>query len=179
VRFDEDRWSVPFRHVGRQALLRATEHSVEVYVDDRRVATHERTVPGPHIDDAHLPEGRRDERHRDRGHWESRADAIDADVVGTFVRAVLDHDDVQRPLRRAASILRMLEAVPKERAVAACTRAAYFGAYNAETIRKILAGGMDGKPLPGTVPMAPSFTPRFAREATSFLVKTEVTCGTC
>jgi transposase len=179
VRFAEDRWSVPFRHVGREVLLRATEHSVELYVDDHRVATHDRRALGPHIDDAHLPEGRRDERHRDRGHWERRADAIDADVVGAFVRAVLDQDDVQRPLRRAAAILRILETVPKERAVATCTRAAYFGAYNAEAVRKILSGGLDGKALPGTAPMAPSFTPRFAREAASFLTRTEVTCGTC
>lgn len=179
VRFDEDRWSVPFRHVGQQALVRATEHSVEVYVDDRRVATHARKAPGPHIEDTHLPEGRRDERHRDREHWERRADLIDAEVVGTYIRAVLDQDDVQRPVRRVASILRLLEAVPRERAVATCTRAAYFGAYNADTIRKILAAGMDSQPLPGAVPMAPSFTPRFAREATSFLSATEVTCGTC
>lgn len=179
VRFDEDRWSVPFRHVGRQVLLRATVHSLEVYVDDRRVATHDRTAPGPHIDDAHLPEGRRDERHRDRGHWEARADAIDPEVVGVFVRAIMDRDEVQRPLRRVASILRLLEAVPRERAIAACTRAAYFGAYDADTVRKILTSGMDGQPLPSTSPMAPSFTPRFAREATSFLTRVEVSCGTC
>jgi transposase len=179
VRFDEERWSVPFRHVGREALLRATAHSLEVYVDDRRVATHDRTAPGPHIDDAHLPEGRRDERHRDRGHWEARADAIDPEVVGVFVRAVMDRDEVQRPLRRVASILRLLEAVPRERAVATCTRAAYFGAYDADTVRKILVSGMDAQPLPSTTPMAPSFTPRFAREAASFLASAEVAYGTC
>lgn len=179
VRFAEERWSVPFRHVGRQVLLRATAHSLEIYVDDRRVATHDRTAPGPHIDDAHLPEGRRDERHRDRGHWEARADALDAEVVGVFVRAVMDRDDVQRPLRRVASILRQLEAVPRERAIAACMRAAYFGAYDANTVRKILSSGMDGQPLPSSTPMVPSFTPRFARQATSFLMAMEVADGTC
>ena len=179
VRFHEERWSVPFRLVGQQILLRATRHTVEVYADDYRVATHDRTAPGPHIQDAHLPEGRRDERHRDRGHWEGRADAISADVVGVFVRAVMDRDDVQRPLRRVASILRLLEAVPRERAIATCMRAAYFGAYDAETVRKILSSGMDGQPLPSTTPMAPSFIPRFAREASSFLASIEVAYGTC
>jgi transposase len=179
VRFDEERWSVPFRHVGRQVLLRATAHSLEVYVDDRRVATHDRTAAGPHIDDAHLPEGRREERHRDRGHWEARADAIDPEVVGTFVRAVLDRDDVSRPLRRVAAILRQLQAVPRERAIATCKRAAYFGAYDADTVRRILASGKDAEPLSGKTPMASTFPPRFARDATSFLAGMEVACGTC
>jgi hypothetical protein len=178
VRFDEDRWSVPYRHERKKALLRATTHTVEVYVADHRVATHERATPGPHIDDAHLPEGRRDLRHRDRGHWEARADEIDPEVVGAFVRAVLDQDDVQRPLRRVASIVRALEAVPRERAIATCVRAAYFGAYRAEIVKKILAEGLDAQPLPGTGPMSPTFTPRFARPAASFLAATEVTSGT-
>lgn len=178
IHFDGDRWSVPFQHVGRAALVRATPHTVEVYVDDRRVATHDRAAVS-HIIDEHLPEGRRELRHRDRAHWEARADAIDADVVGTFVRKVLDQDDIQRPLRRAASVLRLLEAVPRERAIAACTRAAWFGAWRAEVVRKILADGLDAQPLPGGGPMAPSFAPQFARSATSFLTATEVTCGTC
>lgn len=179
VRFDEDRWSVPYRHVGRRALLRATAHSVEVYIDNQRVATHDRTTPGPHIDDAHLPEGRRDERHRDRGHWEARADALDVEVVGAFVRAMMDRDDVQRPLRRVATVLRLLEEVAPERAVAACRRAAFFGAYDAKTLRDILKHGWDAQPLPSSGPMAPSFTPRFAREATSFLNNLGVNDGTC
>ena len=179
VRFDEERWSVPYRHVLARVLLRATAASVEIYVDDHRVATHDRSAPGPHIQDGHLPEGRRDLRHRHRGHWEARADAIDPEVVGAYVRAVLDQDDVQRPLRRAASILRALEAVPRERAVRACARAAYFGAYRSDAVRGILESGHDSQPLPTDRPFAPSFTPRFAREATSFLTQLEVTHGTC
>ena len=178
VRFDEERWSVPYRHVGQEALLRATARTVEVYVDDYRVATHDRVAAGPHILDEHLPEGRRELRHRDRGHWEARADAIDREVVGAFVRGVLDQDDVQRPLRRVASILRALEGVPRERAIATCVRAAYFGAYRAEIVKKILAEGLDALPLPDAGPMAPSFTPRFARPAESFLAATEVSRGT-
>lgn len=177
VRFDEDRWSVPFKHAGKDALLRATAHSVEIYVADHRVATHDRRSPGPHIEDAHLPEGRRDLRHRDRGHWEARADAIDAASVGKFVRAVLDQDDVQRPLRRAASILRMLEAVPRERAIAASQRGLHFRAYRAENIRTILTDGLDALPLPGTAVGALPVLPQFARPAAAFGAAVEVTRG--
>ena len=179
VRFDEDRWSVPFRHIGAQVLLRATRTSVELYVEDRRVATHDRTTPGPHIEDAHLPEGRRELRHRGREHWEARADAIDVETVGAYVRAVLDQDDVQQPLRRAASVLRALEAVPRDRAIRACARAAFHGVYRAETIRNILDGGLEAQPLPTSGPLSPAFAPRFAREATSFLSTPGVAHGTC
>ena len=46
-----------------------------------------------------------------------------------------------------------------------------------DLVRKILAEGLDTQPLPGQGPIAPSFTPRFARPAEAFLAAMEVTRG--
>ena len=84
------------------------------------------------------------------------------------MRAVLDQDDVQRPLRRAASILATLEAIPRERAVAVCAREAYFRSYRAESVKRIVAEGLDAQPLPGLPSVTPLYVPRFARAASAF-----------
>lgn len=170
VVFERAFWSVPWRFLERKALVRATAHQVEIYVDDALVATHpRRPAQRWNTVEHHLPEGRRDLRHRSRSHWEARADAIGPET-GAYIRAVFDADAVQRPLRRVASMLRALETVPPHRAEAACRRAAYFGQYGASGIKRILRERLDEQPL-GEAGMAPTraTSPRFARSAESFL----------
>ena len=170
VVFERAFWSVPWRFLEKKALVRATAHQVEIYVDDALVATHAR-VEGRRWNtvETHLPEGRRDLRHRSRGHWEARADAIGPET-GTYIRAVFDADAVHQPLRRVASMLRTLEKVPVERAERACRRAGYFGQYGANGLKRILRDRLDEHPL-GETGMAPTWatSPRFARSAESFL----------
>lgn len=170
VAFDGAFWSVPWRHLEAKALLRTTAAQVEIYVDDRLVATHAREPRQRwHTVDAHLPEGRRDLRHRSRAHWEARADGL-GDEVGAYIRAVFDADDVQQPIRRVSAMLRALEAVSPQRAQAACRRAGYFANYSAGGLKRILEDGLEAAPL-GTAAVAPGWatSPRFARSAESFL----------
>jgi hypothetical protein len=151
-----------------------------VFLDDRRIATHAR-LPARlwHTDEGHLPEGRRDQRHRDRGWWEARADLL-GDVVGTYIRAVFDADEVEQPIRRVHAILRALEAVSPERARAACERAARFGNFKADGVRGILARGLDLEAsTDAAVSPAWATQPAFARQAEDFLIGLEVTHGTC
>lgn len=170
VTFDRSFWSVPWTHMEQIAYVRATTDQVEILVDDVVVAVHARQPRQRwHTQETHLPEGRRDLRHRSREFWEARADAI-GDEVGAFIRGVFDTDEVQRPLRRVASMLRTLEDVSPERAKAACLRAAYFGCHRADELARILRKGLDREPLPGTA-MTPGWVtePRYARSAQSFL----------
>ncbi len=85
--------------------------------------------------------------------------------------------NVLRPLRRAASVLRILEAVPRERAGArVCTRRvlrAHRSYAESWTVGRMRSRCHRKAPWP------PSFAPRFARQATSFLTCTEVRHGTC
>ncbi|KIG11706.1 Mobile element protein [Enhygromyxa salina] len=148
VQVDRAMYSVPWRLVGKPVLIRLTKHSVEIYWDDVRVATHARQQPGKRSTiDAHLPEIRRDFRHRSRDFWEQRADALGEDV-GAYIREVFDADDVLSQLRTVQSIVTHLETFPVERARATCRRASFYGLHSYGGIKNILRKGLDLEPLP-------------------------------
>jgi len=128
------------------------------------VATHSRN--GPHrrsTIESHLPEYRRDYRHRRREYWEERAAGLGPEVL-KFVQAVFDSDDVLYQLRAVQNTVKHLEGFPKDRARKACMRASAFGGFNYQTIKNILKRGLDMQPIPAsTVSTPPLLNPKFAR----------------
>ncbi|MCB9506361.1 MAG: IS21 family transposase [Myxococcales bacterium] len=173
VEFERRLYSVPWRLIGKKLWLRATPHSVEVYADDTRVATHDRKGAGRRsTDDFHLPVGRRDLRHRSESYWLERADRL-GDEVGQYVRAVLESDDELSRLRDVQAIVTHLETFPVHRARAAAQRAHSFDNYSYAAIRRILRDALDLLPPPNFVlPAHGRITePRFARSARELLAK--------
>lgn len=174
VVFDQRLYSVPWRLIKQEVWIRATSTTVDIYADDARVATHSRrgrTVRS--TNDEHLPADRAPWRHRQRAYWEERADKI-APVVGAYIRAVFDSDDVLSMLRTVQSMVTHLEKFPVERAVATCERAQHHGSYQYRTIKNILRDGLDLKPVekPSSAPLA---APRFARPIGDLFHRTEMT----
>lgn len=173
VEFERRLYSVPWRLLGKRLWLRATSHSVEVYADDTRVATHERRTEGRRsTNELHLPAGRRDLRHRSEAYWLERADRL-GNEVGAYVRAVLESDEVLSRLRDVQAIVTHLEAFPVHRAQAAARRAHAYGNLSYAAIKRILRDALDLQPLPTFV--APAYgripEPRFARTASELLAK--------
>jgi transposase len=165
VMIERATYSVPWRLIGKQVLARFTKHVVELYWEDTRVATHERQPPGGRSTiESHLPEHRRDHRHRSRDFWEQRADEL-GEEVGSYIREIFDADDVLLQLRTVQAIVRHLGDFPAERARAACRRASFYGLYTYGGIKNILRKGLDLEPLPLVVqrPTDARETPRFAR----------------
>lgn len=175
VLFERRMYSVPWRLIGKKVWLRATPSSVSIYWDETRVATHERRGSEPRsTHDAHLPDHRRDLRHRSRSFWEERAARIGPETA-TYVKALFDADDVLSMLRQVQAVVMHLEKFPKERAEAACRRGSFFGTYGYVGLKNILTRALDLEPLP--VAVAPEGSPpegfRFARTATELLSKQE------
>ena len=169
--FDRRQYPVPWRYIGKKIWVRATARTVIAYIDDVRVATHERGKPVPKsVVDSFLPDHRSALRHRSRSYWLSRADAL-GESVGVYIREVFDSDDVLSMLRTVQAMVTCLEKYPRHRAQAACTRAQFYGNYKYKGLSDILLKGLDMKPLPTTI--APSFgkldAPRYARKATELL----------
>lgn len=151
VAFDRRLYSVPWRLTGHDVWIRATQTTVAIYADDTRVATHSRSTRGMRSTiDAHLPEQRRDLRHRSRDYWEERAAAI-GDEVRTFVSEVFDSDDVLSQLRAVQAIVTHLEKFPRQRAISACERARFYANYSYQGIKRILAQALDLEPLPAAL----------------------------
>lgn len=164
IALDKRLYSVPWKYIGQEVWVCSSAHSVVVYADDERVATHPRRGPGYRSTiEGHLPDQRADLRHRSRAFWEQRAEAMGPEVL-RYVRTVFDSDDVLSQLRAVQALVTHLETFPKERACAACLRAEHFGCYGYSAVRNILRQGLDLEPLPHAQPpaSAPS-APRFAR----------------
>jgi transposase len=171
VMIERATYSVPWRLIGKQVLARITEHAVELYWEDVRVATHERKHAGARSTiESHLPEHRRDLRHRSRSFWEQRADEL-GEEVGSYVREIFDADDVLLQLRTVQAIVRHLGDFPIERARAACRRASFYGLHTYGGIKNILRKGLDLEPLPIVVqrPSGVLEKPRFARNVGELL----------
>jgi transposase len=162
--FDKREYSAPWNLSGARLWVRATPDTVYIYDNDERVATHDRRAPGLRTtDDAHLPEHRRDLRHRDRSYWVERAHLM-GETVGLFVTEIFGSEDVISKLRAVQAIVTHLEKHPAERAVAACERARFFGNHTYTGVRDILRQGLDYEPLPATLfTQSPGPRPRFSR----------------
>jgi hypothetical protein len=169
VAFDKRLYSVPWKQLGQQVWVRACAHTVAIYADDARVATHSRRGKDYRSTvDSHLPDHRTDLRHRSRAYWEERADAI-GDEVGHYVRTIFDSDDVLSQLRTVQAIVTHLETFPTQRARAACQRAAHFGSYGYGALKTILRRGLDLESLPEPSPASlPQMAVRFARPPTTW-----------
>lgn len=172
VAFDKRLYSVPFKHLGAEVWLKATPESVTIYVDDERVATHERRGKSPWSTvDAHLPAGRGDLRHRGQDFWEQRAGVI-GDEVRALVQDIFAGADVVSPLRNVQAIVTHLEQFPRERAINAARRARHFAIHDYRGVKDILQKALDYEPLPTPLfpPPAPALaTPRFVRPVSQML----------
>jgi len=150
--------------------VRCTAHSVSIYHEDEHLWTHGRVPRGKRSTvEAHLPEHRRDLRHRSREHWIRRAETIGPDVV-KLAEAIFDSDDVLYQLRKVQAVVGHLETFPRERATGAARRALHFGCLQYRDIKSILKKGLDLEPLLEAQPERTwSQGSRFARKPTETL----------
>lgn len=173
IAFDRRLYSVPWQLVGQQVWVRATGSTVSVYADDERVATHARRGPDRRSTiEAHLPEGRRQWRHRSREHWEKAARAMGPQVEQLIVE-IFEADDVLYQLRAVQAVMRLLEGYPPHRALAACERASFYGITSYQGVKRILVNALDLEPLPNAVdPSCGQLaSPRFARNISELVAQ--------
>jgi len=170
IAFDKRLYSVPWRLMGQEVWVRATTSTVAIYTsDDALVAQHDRkghqyrsTI------EEHLPEFRRELRHRNRYYWEERAAALGPEV-GAYIHDIFEADDVLSQLRKVQAMVTHLASFPPHRARAACVRARHFGIYTYASLRNILRHGLDLEPLPPDIPTPTLARPRYARNISDLL----------
>jgi len=170
VEFERRLYSVPFRLMGQEVWIRARGKTIDIYFEDEQVATHRRSESRYNTNEAHLPEGRRDLRHRSRQWWQEKADGI-SPIVGAYIEEVFESDDVLNQLRAVQSIVGYLAQYPIERAESACRRASLYGNYSYRGIKRILIEGLDLEPV-GPEPVfihGKLEDPRFARSMDEIL----------
>lgn len=181
ISFDKRLYSVPYRYLKREAWVRATPDTVTIYIDDERVATHDRGGRTHRTtDDAHLPVERVSLRHRGEAFWTRRAEELGEEVKG-LVREIFAQEQVLNPLRTVQQIVTLLEKHPRDRANNAARRARHFGTRSYGGLREILRKALDFEPLPASLPLDDTSNPkanspdqpRFARDVAAMLTHTE------
>jgi len=169
VQVDSAFYSAPWRFLGKKLWARCTSHSVALWHEDDHVHTHGRVPRGARQTvDEHLPEHRRDLRHRSSSYWIERAERVGPEVM-QLVREIFAADDVLLQLRRVQAVVRHLETFPRERARKAAARALRYGCLNYRAIKNILRKGLDLEPLPEETPKRQwASRSRFARQSNFF-----------
>ena len=171
VQVDGGFYSAPWRFLHQDLWVRCTPHRIAIYHQDEHLYTHPRVARGKrNTIDEHMPEHRRDLRHRSREHWINRARAIGPEVEH-LAEEIFGSDDVLLKLRKVQAVVAYLETFPPKRARAAARRAMFFGCIEYRGIKSMLKKGLDLQPLPEPSPTrAWSKGSRFARtpDATLF-----------
>jgi transposase len=184
--FDGRLYSVPWRHVapqGKKATVvwaRATATTVTAYIDDVRVADHDRLVLGRRSTrEEHLPEHRRDYRHRDAAYWRDRAGQLGTEVRA-YIDSVLDYDPVKSRVDIACACLRLLESVSPERAERVARHALSFGNVHYGELKRIVEQRLDQRDLADAPPVSEVWgdrQPVFARSGADYRERVDVRCG--
>lgn len=169
VQIDGAFYSAPWRFLHQALWVRCTPAVVAIYHGDELQWTHPRVPRGQRgTVEAHLPEHRRDLRHRSRGFWMERAKEIGREVE-ELTGEIFGSDDVLLKLRKVQAVVSHLEGFPKKRARAAAQRALHFGCTDYRSIKNILKNGIDLEPLPEQSARAWSKGSRYARKPTQTL----------
>ena len=148
LNFQKRVYSVPWRFVGKTLNIRATKLSVEIYHDDVRVATHERSYSKYRVtDDLHLPDRRVELRHREPSYWIEKAEKLHP-LARELVEYVFQSDTELSQLRQVQEIVMLLETCTPERIESSCKRALFYGLTRYVGLRDMLENRDDLIPLP-------------------------------
>jgi hypothetical protein len=152
VQVDGAFYSAPWRFLSQELWVRATPGVIAIYHQDEHLVTHSRARRGQRRTvESHLPEHRRDLRHRSRDYWVDRAALLGGDPR-RLAESIFEQDDVLHQLRKVQAVVRHLETFPRERACAAARRALHFRSLDYGSVKNILRKGLDLEPLEEAAP---------------------------
>jgi len=175
VQFEKAFYSAPFTLVHKSLWLRATEKTVQIFHEQKLVATHPRlSKPGARstVQD-HLPPEATAYLMRDPQWCLAQAEKIGERclelVHDLFTHRVLDN------LRAVQGLLQLQGRYGKRRLEAACARALDHGAGTYRNVKNILEKGLDQQnlSLPIALPDAYGGTSRFTRNSDLFNWRTQ------
>jgi transposase len=149
--------SVPWRLARQQVDVRLSASAVEVFRRGQRVASHPRSLKrnGYTTAGEHMPEA-----HRAHAQWTPQKITEWAAKTGPSTAAlaaaiIASRRHPQQGYRSVLGIIRLAGRYDAGRVEAACARALAPGSCSCQSVKSILAGGLDRRPLPGSVPEIP------------------------
>lgn len=145
IEFERHYYSVPHTLIRQQVYVRATEHTLEVFFKNRRVASHCRScTAGRHTTlSEHMPPA-----HQSYQDWSPERFTKWAQTFGPhtvqLVQALLDsRKHPQQAYRSCLGLLRLATRYGDERLEAACRRALAAGIHSYRGVKNILDAKLD------------------------------------
>jgi hypothetical protein len=150
-------YSTPYQLVGKEVEIHYTASTVEILYQDKRVASH------AHSSKVHTHSTRPE--HRPKSHqqylewtptrmidWAGKARPFTARLVEAML-AEKPHPEMG--YRSALGVISLSRKYGPERVESACTRALRLKIYHYQSVKSILAAGLDSQPLPQLVAPLP------------------------
>ncbi len=144
-------YSVPYSAAGKKVAVRWTSSIVEVFVDDRRIASHARCLAGAHQHVTvreHMPP-----QHAAHLKWTPERITRWVEKSGPFagrlaqeILAARTHPE--QGFRACLGLIRLGERFGADRLDAACRRALDAGTIRYRSVQSILKSGLDQQRLP-------------------------------
>jgi transposase len=143
VRYDNSRYSVPYKLAKQDLWLKSTENTIKIYQDYVMVAIHCRSH---HVGATitildHLPPNAKNFLIQDKEWCMEQAKLIGL-CCETMINKLLN-ESVTDNLRAAQAIIKLQTTFGGVRLEAACNRAIKFGAIGYKAIKEILSNGLD------------------------------------
>ena len=172
VQYDHNYYSVPFRLIGCNLWLRATDTMVTLYREHEAVASHVR-LTGKGLRDTvtdHMPPEAQAWQMQDT-QWCLNTALQIGPACHAMVHAMFS-DHVLIKMRAVQGVLRLKQKYGAPRLEAACSRANHFGTPGYQVVKSILAKGLDQlTPLLAFDALATTYTEggRFCRDTQTIL----------
>jgi transposase len=145
VEFDKDYYSVSHTLVHEEVYVRATQSTVEIFFNNRRVASHRRTnLPGRHTTiPEHMPPA-----HQEYLEWSPERLVRWAQTIGPHTAQVVEvlldsRKHPQQAYRSCLGLLRLGSRYGEDRLEAACCRALPSGIHSYKGVKNILDAKLD------------------------------------
>jgi transposase len=157
VEFDHHYYSVPYRLIGQEVFLRASENTLEIFHKHQRVASHPRShLAGRYSTQAeHMPPA-----HRHYAEWSPERFLQWAEQIGPqtqrLIEAILgSRTHPQQAYRSCLGILGLARRYSAERLEAACARALPAGIRSYRAVKNMLDTRLDQLQLEETISAVP------------------------
>lgn len=139
-------YSVPWQNAQAKVLIRATSNTIEIFINDKRIASHIRTYQGDRYStlSEHMPP------HHKFVRWSPEKLIEKGAKIGPSVKKVIENIINSRKypeqgFRSALGILRLANKTGNKRLSDACIVAIRLGSPKYKTVRTILENGQDKK----------------------------------
>lgn len=147
--YDDHLYSVPFKYCRQSVIIRATEKTVECFLDDERIAAHTRSYKKySHTTlDAHMPKSHQEHKKCTLEAIMKQAAKIGPKTVLLLESIIKSKDYPEQAYRTCQGILRLEKPYGKDRLEMASSKALQIGMVRYDDISNMLKNKLESLPI--------------------------------